>query len=144
MSERFIQGWIKAQSDEVLEAFEKYTKLKAIWSEEERRKNMEDYKVRMIEEYRELKQRYNKLHSMIVKYEAGTLEFKPDCPIELLTKQKRIMGEYLHVLEVRAEIERVDLTHDCRTCKYGMHEPWHKPCNDCTENHGSVDRWESL
>lgn len=60
-------------------------------------------------EYSELKERYNKLHKMLVKYDAGTLEFKPTCPIELLRKQKATMGEYLNILEIRAEIEKVTL-----------------------------------
>lgn len=58
-------------------------------------------------EYKELKDRYNKLHKMIVKYDAGTLDFKPTCPIELLRRQKTAMGEYLNILEIRAEIENV-------------------------------------
>lgn len=70
---------------------------------------MEDYKVRFVNEYNELKDRYNKLHKMIVKYEADTLDFTPTCSIELLKKQKRAMGEYLYVLEVRAELEKVEL-----------------------------------
>lgn len=60
-------------------------------------------------EYSELKERYTKLHKMLVKYDAGTLEFKPTCPIELLRKQKATMGEYLNILEIRAEIEKVTL-----------------------------------
>lgn len=64
---------------------------------------------RMQAEYRELKERYEKLHCMVTKYEAGTLDFTPNCPIELLKQQKRHMGEYLHDLEIRAEIEKVEL-----------------------------------
>lgn len=44
---------------------------------------------------------------MIVKYDAGTLDFKPTCPIDLLRRQKATMGEYLNILEIRAEIENV-------------------------------------
>ena len=69
----------------------------------------DDYKGRMVQEYRELKERYDKLHRMIVKYEAGTLDFTPSCPIELLKKQAKAMGEYAYALEVRAEIEGVTL-----------------------------------
>lgn len=58
-------------------------------------------------EYKDLKYRYNKLHRMIVKYDAGTLDFEPTCPIELLRRQKAAMGEYLNILEIRAEIENV-------------------------------------
>ena len=58
-------------------------------------------------EYKDLKYRYNKLHRMIVKYDAGTLDFEPTCPIDLLRRQKAVMGEYLNILEIRAEIENV-------------------------------------
>ena len=47
----------------------------------------EDYKERMKQEYQELKERYNNLHKFIVKYEAGTLDFQPDCSLELLKRQ---------------------------------------------------------
>lgn len=67
------------------------------------------WKERMKREYRETKERYEKLHRMVTKYEAGTLNFTPKCSIELLKQQKRHMGEYLHDLEVRAEIEGVNL-----------------------------------
>ena len=68
-----------------------------------------DYKERMKKEYWQLKDRYNKLHTMVTKYEAGTLDFTPNCSLELLTKQKAAMGQYLHCLEIRAEIEGVAL-----------------------------------
>lgn len=67
------------------------------------------YVSRMIAEYHELKDKYTKLHRMLVKHEAGTLDFEPTCPIELLEHQANVMGEYLHILEVRAEIENVKL-----------------------------------
>ena len=69
----------------------------------------EDYKDRFKAEYLQLKMRYNKLHKMIVKYEANKLDFKPSCDIELLKKQKAAMGNYLYCLEVRAQIEGIDL-----------------------------------
>lgn len=68
-----------------------------------------DYKKRMQTEYRELKERYDKLHNMIVKYEAGTLDFEPNCTIDILKNQKSAMGQYLYWLEVRAQIENVEL-----------------------------------
>ena len=68
-----------------------------------------DYKERMKKEYWQLKDRYDKLHNMCVKYEAGTLEFEPSCSLELLKKQKAAMGQYLNCLEIRAEIEGVVL-----------------------------------
>ena len=68
-----------------------------------------NYKQRFINEYVELKDRYNKLHKMLIKYDAGRLEFTPTCPIDMLRKQKSLMGQYLNVLEVRAMIEDVEL-----------------------------------
>ena len=68
-----------------------------------------DWKERVVQEYKELKERYNKLHRMLIKYEAGTLDFTPNCSLELLKEQKMYMGEYLRVLEIRAEIEDIDL-----------------------------------
>lgn len=35
------------------------------------------------------------------------LYFKPTCPIDLLRRQKATMGEYLNILEIRAEIEKI-------------------------------------
>ena len=71
--------------------------------------NSTDYKERFKGEYLQTKIRYEKLHHMIVKYDAGTLEFTPTCPIELLKEQKSHMGRYLYYLEVRAEIEGIKL-----------------------------------
>lgn len=71
--------------------------------------NSSDYKERFRAEYYQTKIRYNKLHAMTVKYEAGTLNFTPTCPLELLLSQKRNMGMYLHDLEVRAELEGIVL-----------------------------------
>lgn len=68
-----------------------------------------DYKERFIAEYEQTKIRYEKLHRMIVKHEAGTLEFTPTSPIELLRTQKSHMREYLYCLEIRAEIENINI-----------------------------------
>lgn len=70
---------------------------------------MEDWQRRFIDEYNALKDKYTKLHKMVVKYEAGTLEFEPNCPLDLLQQQKAAMGQYLYCLELRAEIERIEL-----------------------------------
>lgn len=68
-----------------------------------------NYKERMKKEYWQLKDRYEKLHNMCIKYEAGTLDFTPTCSLELLKEQKAAMGNYLRCLEIRAEIEEVAL-----------------------------------
>lgn len=71
--------------------------------------NSADYKERFKAEYWQTKIRYEKLHRMTVKYEAGTLDFEPSCDLHLLLEQKKYMGLYLNRLEVRAAIEKIDL-----------------------------------
>lgn len=71
--------------------------------------NSDDYKERFKAEYLQTKIRYNKLHSMLVKWDAKTLNFTPTCPKTLYLEQKRHMGEYLRTLEVRAELEGISL-----------------------------------
>ena len=71
--------------------------------------NSSDYKDRFVAEYWQTKIRYTKLHDMIVKYEAVTLDFDPVCPIDLLKTQTHSMGMYLYALEVRAQMENIDL-----------------------------------
>lgn len=68
-----------------------------------------DYKERFKAEYYQTKIRYEKLHQMCVKYEAGTLDFTPTCSLGLLKAQKAAMGQYLYCLEIRAEIEGIKL-----------------------------------
>lgn len=50
-----------------------------------------------------------KLRKMLVKWDAGTLDFKPTCTKQLLMEQERYMREYIRCLETRAEVEGVDL-----------------------------------
>lgn len=71
--------------------------------------NSDNYEHRFRAEYHQTKTRYERLHKIVVKAEAGTLDFKLSCDIDLLKKQKMFMGNYLYCLEVRAEIEGVDL-----------------------------------
>ena len=77
-----------------------------------------DYKERFKAEYQQTKIRYEKLKAFNNRIEAAfatdyrknSVE-KPtfDCPQDMLRNQQRIMGEYLHILEVRAVIEGIDL-----------------------------------
>ena len=69
----------------------------------------DDYKERFIAEYMQTKIRYNNLHRIIVKYDAGTLDFELNTPISILKNQKFVMGQYLNQLEIRAEIEGINL-----------------------------------
>ena len=70
---------------------------------------MEDYKTRFINEYNELKERYEKLKKMLYKYKNDMLDFTPNCSYELLRSQQKAMGEYLGILEERAIIEGIEL-----------------------------------
>ena len=69
----------------------------------------DDYKQRMNLEYLQLRERFNKLSIMLKKYNDGTLEFEPSCPIELLESQYLTMYTYLKILEKRAKIENVNI-----------------------------------
>ena len=70
---------------------------------------MESYKLRFISEYHELNNRIDKLNAMLIKYDFGTLDFTPDCPINLLRAQLGAMLAYLNILKVRAMYENIDL-----------------------------------
>ena len=69
-----------------------------------------NYSDRAAGEYWLVKDKYEALHRMIVKREAGTLDFEPNCPMEQWKAQAAVMGEYLHQLELKAEYEGCDLT----------------------------------
>lgn len=87
-----------------------------------------DYKVRFVAEYYQTKFRYEKLKAFNTKIEAArrlrepdymgatdmskleqVKEPKHDCPADMLRAQQHTMGEYLHILELRAVIEGIDL-----------------------------------
>lgn len=69
-----------------------------------------DYRDRFKAEYWQLRDRYKKLTGMLTKWDNGQLDFTPNCPRSLYTKQINAMHEYLDVLERRAELESVNLT----------------------------------
>jgi len=71
---------------------------------------LEDYQLRFIDEYRQLKERCVKLRKLLTKYDAGVLDFTPKCNADILGQQLEYMDNYLYILEVRAEIEGVDLS----------------------------------
>lgn len=72
-----------------------------------------DYKERFLAEYLQTKIRYEKLKRFCNKVDVAEMthkeEPKHDCPLHLLRAQQKAMGEYLGTLELRAEIEGVEL-----------------------------------
>lgn len=83
----------------------------------------EDYKERFKAEYAQTKIRYEKLKAFNNRIEAAERTSlvcdwscesrvdmpQHDCPADLLRQQQSAMGEYLHLLEVRAVIEGIVL-----------------------------------
>jgi hypothetical protein len=62
---------------------------------------MEDWKVRLIQEYKELKIKTNKLKTYI---DANKIEVN-----DILYKQHSVMNEYLQILEFRLEEQNIDI-----------------------------------
>jgi hypothetical protein len=84
--------------------------------------NSSDYKERFKAEYYQTKIRYEKLkdfnnHIEAVgchnytgdNYRNNVVIPKHDCDFSTLKEQQRVMGEYLHLLEVRAIVEGIEL-----------------------------------
>ena len=68
-----------------------------------------DWKDRFIAEYLQAKIRYNKLHKLIIKREAGHLDFKTPIPLDSWKTQAQHMGLYIYELEKQAEIHGIEL-----------------------------------
>lgn len=75
-----------------------------------------DWKERLKKEYSELKERYEKLKAYNTKLEVkysisrcGGSSLEDSYRCDLLRNQQRTMGEYLHFLELRAELEGIEL-----------------------------------
>lgn len=72
-----------------------------------------DYRERFIAEYWQTKIRYEKLKHFNTRIECENAFNGPivqhDCPNKLLRDQQTKMGELLHILELRAIIEKIDL-----------------------------------
>lgn len=81
--------------------------------------NSDDYKERFKAEYWQTKIRYEKLKAFNTEMEASrrtSYEMgkkvpmpKHDCPDDILREQQSAMGQYLHILELRAVIEGIEL-----------------------------------
>lgn len=78
----------------------------------------DDYVNRFKSEYWQTKIRYEALRKFNTRIEASTRTTfaekkvdmpKHDCPEDILREQQSVMGNYLRLLEVRAEIEGIEL-----------------------------------
>ena len=69
----------------------------------------DDYKDRFKAEYYQLKIRYEKLQTMLDKWDEGELDFEPTCDRDMLDSQIVVMEEYLDILADRAEMEDIEL-----------------------------------
>ena len=71
--------------------------------------NSENYKERFKAEYYQVVIRYQKLKSMLDKWDNDQLEFTPTCPRSTYNMQIAAMTDYIAVLEARAVMEGVEL-----------------------------------
>lgn len=46
---------------------------------------------------------------MLDRYDNGTLEFVPECDVELLKRQAYVMASYLAILNERAKNENIEI-----------------------------------
>lgn len=71
--------------------------------------NSADYKERFKAEYQQVVIRYQKLKTMLDKWDNGELNFNPTCPRSTYNMQIKAMTDYIAVLEARAVMEDVVL-----------------------------------
>lgn len=67
-----------------------------------------DWRERVLGEYLSLKDKAEKLHKTLIKWDAGTVVQRCNTPIEVLQTQYKHMTNYLNTLEVRMELEGIN------------------------------------
>ena len=104
--------------------------------------NSENYKERFKAEYYQTKIRYEKLKAFNTKIEAAHRTNvteskvpmpKHDCSDDILREQQSLMGQYLHILEVRAVIEGISLEH-IEECTAYKNIGYAETCDDIGNN----------
>lgn len=76
--------------------------------------NENAWKSRLVEEYKQLKERYNKIkahnnrQTILRNTLPATLTVEAEYRNQLLTDQQHVMGEYLHILELRMTNEGIE------------------------------------
>lgn len=91
----------------------------------------DNYKERSIGEYWFVKDKYDKLHRVIILREAGKLDFIPNCSMDQWKAQAKAMGEYLYQLEVKAAIEDISLETVFLYADPDVHDTVEGVCNQC-------------
>lgn len=78
----------------------------------------EEFREKFMSDYTQLKHYYNGLKAFNTKIEAyqrkdyidsSIREPKHNCPYDILREQQSILGQYLHILELRAVFEGINL-----------------------------------
>jgi hypothetical protein len=69
---------------------------------------MDDYKTKLINEYHELKDKYDKLCAFILRVEEGSSPIHDDYPVRELYEQQVAMEAYLDALSARLAYEGVE------------------------------------
>lgn len=103
LSEPFVDNDSKTLIKSIMVYLEQYNKDSTIDL-----RTSSDWKERLRGEYLSLKERIEKLHKTLIRWEAGVVE--PQCvtPIEVLQTQYEHMTNYLNTLEVRMELEGIE------------------------------------
>ena len=76
--------------------------------------NENAWKSRLVEEYKQLKERYNKLKAYnnkqtVLRYtQPTTMKVEEEYRYMLMKDQQHVMGEYLHILELRMTNEEIE------------------------------------
>lgn len=70
---------------------------------------MKPYQTRLIQEYKELYDRKQKLAAFINDLQEGRIHYEVKSPRYLFQQQLEVMNEYLDILEARAYVENIDL-----------------------------------
>ncbi|HEO7013309.1 TPA: hypothetical protein VBD25_001296 [Streptococcus agalactiae] len=71
---------------------------------------MEDYTLRLIDEFKKLDEKIHRLGQFIKSYESGeAFDFNLNYPIEVLKSQYHVMVSYSQILKLRGELDGIDL-----------------------------------
>lgn len=71
--------------------------------------NKDAYNANLMSNYGALREAYRSFHQIIIKHEAGTLDYTPKASLEVLKQIASHVGQALYWLEVHGEIEGENL-----------------------------------